>query len=86
MSIINSMNSLSPTAINSYIRCQLRFYYRYLQQIKEPENNDNEMNNAFFGSIFHRVAELFYEPYLKNQQLIQKEAEKLAALIQDIMF
>lgn len=73
MSIINSMNSLSPTAINSYIRCQLRFYYRYLQQIKEPENNDNEMNNAFFGSIFHRVAELFYEPYLKNQQLIQKE-------------
>ena len=73
MNIINEINSLSPTAINTYIRCQLRFYYRYLQRIKEPENDDNEMNNAFFGSIFHRVAELFYEPYYKNKQLIQKE-------------
>lgn len=73
MNIINETNRLSPTAINTYIRCQLRFYYRYLQRIKEPENDDNEMNNAFFGSIFHRVAELFYEPYYKNKQLIQKE-------------
>lgn len=73
MNIINEINRLSPTAINTYIRCQLRFYYRYLQRIKEPENDDNEMNNAFFGSIFHRVAELFYEPYYKNKQLIQKE-------------
>ena len=73
MNIINEINRLSPTAINTYIRCQLRFYYRYLQKIKEPENDDNEMNNAFFGSIFHRVAELFYEPYYKNKQLIQKE-------------
>ena len=73
MNIINETNRLSPTAINTYIRCQLRFYYRYLQRIKEPENDDNEMNNAFFGSIFHRVAELFYEPYYRNKQLIQKE-------------
>ena len=73
MNIINEISRLSPTAINTYIRCQLRFYYRYLQRIKEPENDDNEMNNAFFGSIFHRVAELFYEPYYKNKQLIQKE-------------
>lgn len=73
MNIINEINRLSPTAINTYIRCQLRFYYRYLQRIKEPENDDNEMNNAFFGSIFHRVAELFYEPYYRNKQLIQKE-------------
>ena len=73
MNIINEISRLSPTAINTYIRCQLRFYYRYLQRIKEPENDDNEMNNAFFGSIFHRVAELFYEPYYRNKQLIQKE-------------
>ena len=73
MNIINETNRLSPTAINTYIRCQLRFYYRYLQRIKEPENDDNEMNNAFFGSIFHRVAELFYEPYYRNKQLILKE-------------
>ena len=53
---------LSPSAINRYMRCQLQFYYRYLADIKEPDNPDDELelDNRIFGNIFHQAADTLY--------------------------
>ncbi|KGI59814.1 hypothetical protein HMPREF3034_01382 [Prevotella sp. DNF00663] len=71
--ILTNIERLSPTAINTYIRCQLRFYYRYIAGIAEPDNADDEgVDNRVFGNIFHKAAELFYQPFLEQQRLVTK--------------
>lgn len=55
-------NTLSPSAINKYMRCPLQFYYRYIAGIKEPEDTDDEqeLDNRIFGNIFHEAADALY--------------------------
>ncbi len=56
---------LSPSAINHYLRCQLRFYYAHVQHIREPQTDD-PTDNRIFGNIFHRAAELAYQSLAPN--------------------
>ena len=69
---IYQTDRLSPTAITTYLRCQMRFYYRYIAGIKEPDNEEDEIDNRIFGNIFHRAAELFYESKC-NKDIVQKQ-------------
>jgi len=52
--------SISPSAINSYINCQLQFYFRYLARLKEPDEIQDEVDAAVFGNIVHNLMELLY--------------------------
>lgn len=67
MEKLYAMEKLSPTAINRYLGCQLRFYYDKIAGIKEPETDEvNEVDNRIFGNIFHRAAELIYLKLTEN--------------------
>ena len=58
---LRSMESLSPTAISRYLRCNLQFFYNKICDLKEQEEyEEDEIDNATFGNIFHRTAELIY--------------------------
>ena len=53
---------ISPTAISNYLRCQLRFFYRYVCELQEPNDDDDELiDNRIFGNIFHKAAQTLYE-------------------------
>ena len=53
---------ISPTAISAYLRCQLRFFYHYVGNLIEPDDNDEELvDNRIFGNIFHKAAQTLYE-------------------------
>ena len=54
-------HKLSPSALNSYLDCRLRFYYRYIAGLKGPEEVTAEIDSALFGTIFHYTAELIYK-------------------------
>ena len=55
-------DGISPTAISTYLRCQLRFFYHYVGNLIEPDDNDEELvDNRIFGNIFHKAAQTFYE-------------------------
>lgn len=57
--ILNGIDTLSPTAINRYMRCPLQFYYNYVARIKESEDDDEEkMSGRVFGNIFHAASEI----------------------------
>lgn len=69
---------LSPSALNTYLDCPLRFYYRYVAGLKQPEEVSAEIDSALFGTIFHRSAELAYTDLTQHGKLIRKEdLEKL---------
>lgn len=57
-------NYLSPTALSTYLRCPLRFYYKYIRGIEDSIDGDEEtMDERTFGNIFHRSAELLYKSH-----------------------
>ena len=67
---LESIDSFAPTAINQYLRCPLRFYYRYVAHVREPEEDVEEgVDNVQFGLIFHKAAQLIYES-LKDGELM----------------
>lgn len=52
--------TLSPSAINTYLRCQLMFYFQRVARLKEPDAPADVIEPNTFGTIFHRAAELIY--------------------------
>ena len=72
---------ISPTAINNYLRCQLRFFYRYVCGIDEPDSTEDDLiDNRLFGNIFHKAAQIIYTPFISQtvtssmlEELIKEE-------------
>lgn len=61
MQKLEAISTISPTAINTYLRCGMQFFYKYIAGIKENDDlDDDEIDNRIFGNIFHRAAELLY--------------------------
>ena len=72
---------LSATAINTYSACQLKFYYKYVACLREPDNDDDTIDGRTFGNIFHDSAKEIYEKMAEgNNSLITKAViEKVKA-------
>lgn len=60
--LLTQFSMLSPTAVSNYLRCPIRFYYRYMADIRQPEQpaDEQELDNRFFGNIFHDAAHFLY--------------------------
>ncbi len=63
----------SPSALNTYLDCRLKFYYRYVAGLKAPDEVSAEIDSALFGTIFHRAAELVYKDLTANGKEIRKD-------------
>ena len=64
----NDRGGISPTAVSTYLRCQLRFFYRYVSNLQEPDDIDDELiDNRLFGNIFHKAAQTLYEPFNRRR-------------------
>ena len=72
LSKLEEMSRLSPSAINTYIRCKLAFYYQYIAHIKEPDSDPETIDNRLFGNIFHRAAYLIYKDITDRSPLVEK--------------
>jgi hypothetical protein len=59
---------ISPTAFSTYLRCQLRFFYRYVSNLQEPDDTDEDLiDNRLFGIIFHEAAQTLYDQFIGRQ-------------------
>lgn len=64
---------LSPSALNGYLDCSLRFYFRYVANLKVPDEVSADIDSATFGTIFHKAAELVYEELKAHTAVVRKE-------------
>lgn len=64
---------LSPTAINTYTTCPLRFYYRYVQKLEVPRDPDDGLDAGLFGEVFHKSAELVYRQLTSAGPVVRAE-------------
>lgn len=51
---------LSPTALSTFVQCPMRFYYRYIADIKVADSLEEGLDDKGFGIIFHKAAEVLY--------------------------
>lgn len=70
--------TLSPSALNSYLDCKLRFYFNYIAQLKKPDEVSAEIDSAIFGTIFHLAAEMVYKQLCSNgNEITQDDLERI---------
>ena len=55
---------LTPSALNTYLDCSLKFYFRYIAGIEEPDDIQEQIGADIFGRILHKTMSILYQPLL----------------------
>ena len=64
---------LSPSAVNTYIDCSLKFYLKYIAGISEPDEVSEDIDAAGFGTVVHdTLKELYSEIADRNDKLVTR--------------
>ncbi|PTN09778.1 PD-(D/E)XK nuclease family protein [Mangrovibacterium marinum] len=76
---------LSPSALNVFLDCRLKFYFKYIAGIHESDELLEDVDPRLFGNLFHYASEMLYKPFagremtnehivalLKNDAVIRK--------------
>ena len=87
---------LSPSALNTYIECRLKFYFKYVAKIKEKDEVAEELDNRLLGTIFHESTQSLYftlrngyvtverlDNLLRNDSLIEEHIRQSYAHVYD---
>jgi len=60
----NNGRTLSPSAINTWLSCRMKFFYRYINRLKEPENISTDIDPAMLGNILHEIMKNLYHDHI----------------------
>ena len=67
---------LSPSALNTYMRCSLQFYFRYIARLREEDDITEEIDAPLFGNILHEAMDFLYQDFL-NKEVTKEDLESL---------
>jgi hypothetical protein len=65
---------LSPSALNMYLDCSLKFYFNFIADLEEPEELKEEIDTLLFGILLHTAVKSLYEPF--GSEMISNELLK----------
>ncbi|MBK9283575.1 MAG: PD-(D/E)XK nuclease family protein [Sphingobacteriaceae bacterium] len=77
---------LSPSSINTYKECALKFYFRYGALLKETENVEESAESNTFGSILHLCLEKYYTPFIGKHlqsQSLHTHENRIEKMVQE---
>ncbi len=57
------LKSISPSALNAYLACSLRFYFRYVALLKVPDEMAEDIDGQLLGNVLHHSMEDLYSAY-----------------------
>lgn len=69
---------LSPSSITTWMQCRLKFGFRYVEQLREPEKVLEELNEAMFGTLLHKCMQTLYTPWIGSEI----RSEEIARLLE----
>jgi CRISPR/Cas system-associated exonuclease Cas4 (RecB family) len=67
----NKPGILSPSAINTWLNCRMKFYYRYVNGLKEPDAVTRDIDPAMLGQILHDVMKRLYNDFAGRLMTIE---------------
>lgn len=62
---------MSPSAVNTYLRCGKDFYYKYLLGLREQDEFEENMGSSSFGTAIHNTLEELYKPLVGKQLKVE---------------
>ena len=85
----NKSRILSPSAINTWFNCRMKFYYQYINRLKEPEKVTSDIDPAMLGNILHEIMRSLYHDFkgkaitkdlldaiINNRQMLERYTDK----------
>ena len=64
MQRLNDVSYISPSAINTYLDCPLKFYFQHVARLYIDDEISEDVDNRLFGNIFHKAMELLYKGFI----------------------
>jgi CRISPR/Cas system-associated exonuclease Cas4 (RecB family) len=61
-----------PTAIDTYIQCPLKFYYRYVLKLKEQEEIEEDIERSTIGIFIHDFLKDYYKQFINKKVILDK--------------
>ena len=80
-----AQDGFSPSALNSFRSCSLKYYFRYVAGIKEQEQFSQDIDHAKFGTAVHDTLEELYKPYLNkplSEDILKEMKANAKAMLQ----
>jgi hypothetical protein len=74
---------ISPTALSTYVDCNLKFYFSYVENIKETEEVAEDIDQLLFGRITHLTLEALYKPF-EGKEISRTDIERIIQNDKDI--
>lgn len=75
---------LSPSALNSFIACSLKFYFSQIIKIRPEDSIEENLESDVFGNIVHGVLEEIYNPFV-GKHIAGNELEKNLKNLENLM-
>ena len=70
--------TLSPSSLNTYITCPLKFYFEKIKHIQEPEKEEAVLANNTLGTLVHNTMQAIYKHLgCNNQEPVEINAADL---------
>lgn len=70
---------LSPSAINEFLNCPVKFYFHHIAGLPQPEEITEEIDARMFGTLLHTAVKILYTGFGN----LQVTREKLTELLKD---
>ena len=68
--------NFSASMVNTYLECPVRFYFKYVEGIREEDEMKDFVDSATFGTIVHEVMQQIYDavPEKNGKRLVEKSS------------
>ncbi|MBR1808525.1 MAG: PD-(D/E)XK nuclease family protein [Paludibacteraceae bacterium] len=68
---------LSPSALNTYVECPLKFYLTYIKHLRESDKIQEQPGANQFGDVLHRTMQDLYSPFSGGKQVVKSDIESM---------
>jgi hypothetical protein len=75
---------ISPSAINTFQACSLRYYFKYILNVKTNDEADEQVGMDELGTAVHNALEHIYKPFISkhlNVKKLETSRDELQTLI-----
>jgi hypothetical protein len=79
---------ISPSALNTYLECRLKFYFRHLMKIREADEVEEDLDARVLGNFLHDIMERFYKQLNKRKQsklVVARDLENIEPIVSKLL-
>lgn len=76
----------NASSINTYLDCRLKYYFKYIANLREPTTMSDDVDNLMFGNILHGAIEKLYNHIKNREKVTESDFIQLKSLIESCVF